>query len=46
MVKTYATEFTSDFIQMGTVYMIDLKIASKSPFFFLKKKENKKDEMF
>lgn len=39
MVVTYDAEFTSDFVQMGTVYMIDFKIASKIPFLFFKKKK-------
>jgi len=38
MVITHAAEFTSDFVQMGTVYMRDIKIGSKSPFLFKKKK--------
>lgn len=40
---TCAAEFNSDFIQMGAVYMIELKIAPKNPF-VLKKKA--KDEIF
>lgn len=36
MVVSYAAEFTSDFVQMGTVYMIDAKIASKNAFLFKK----------
>ena len=39
MVITHAAEFTSDFVQMGTVYMRDIKIGSKSPFLFKKKKK-------